>query len=49
MGMVRYEGYYILIISKAIEFNNCGSIYGSKVQSFYIDYNQRVRKSPRET
>ena len=49
MGMVRYEGYDILIISKAFKINNCGNIHGSKVQSFYIDYNQRVRKSPRET
>ena len=52
MGMVRYESYHNLIMSKGIfisEIDNYGSIHGSKVQSYYIDYNQRVRKSPRET
>ena len=49
MGMVRYESYHNLIMSKGIKIDNYVSIHGSKVQSFYIDYNQRVRKSPRET
>ena len=48
MGMVRYESYHNLIMSKGIKHNYV-SIHGSKVQSYYIDYNQRVRKSPRET
>ena len=52
MGMVRYESYHNLIMSKGInisEIDNYVSIHGSKVQSYSIDYNQRVRKSPRET
>ena len=54
MGMVRYEGYHNLNMSKGIkhcisEIDNYVSIHGSKVQSYSIDYNQRVRKSPRET
>ena len=50
MGMVRYERYYNLIMSRSFtEINNYRSIHKSKVQNFDIDYNQRVRKSPRET
>ena len=50
MGMVRYESYHNLIMSKGIkQIDNYVSIHGSKVQSYSIDYNQRVRKSPRET
>ena len=51
MGMVRYESYHNLIMSKGIKhiIDNYVSIHGSKVQSYSIDYNQRVRKSPRET
>ena len=49
MGMVRYESYHNLIMSKGIKIDNYVSIHGIKIQSYYIDYNQRVRKSPRET